>query len=95
MDVSSYGPADDAVKVKLFQHRERKPIRRPPPPPKTTLAALFMFLGGVIFLFAGTYVYFENNYSGSDRGLGMLLVGTLSKSVTRFSNRTLSDHPIT
>jgi hypothetical protein len=71
---------DDPAAEKLFKHNPtRNRSWRPLPPLKTTLAAVFMLIFGTIFLFAGTFVYFEHNYSNSDRGVGMFVLGLLSE----------------
>lgn len=49
------------------------------PPPKTTFAALFMLIGGIIFLLTGLYVYFADLRKESDRGFAMFVLGLLSK----------------
>lgn len=73
---------DDEIYRRLLQPRIRSkviPPRANMPPPKTTFAALFMLIGGIIFLLTGLYVYFADLRKESDRGFAMFVLGLLSK----------------
>ena len=46
-------------------------------PPKTTLCALFMLIGGTIFLITGTVIFLSESRKIGDRGFSMILLGSL------------------
>ena len=81
--VRASGTEDEGISRRLLYPKIRVvviPTAAKMPPPKTTLAALFMLVTGTSFLLSGVYVYFANILTGSDRGLGLIVLGLLSKS---------------
>ena len=80
--VRASGTEDEGSSRRLLYPKIRVvviPTAAKMPPPKTTLAALFMLVTGTSFLLSGVYVYFANILTGSDRGLGLMVLGLLSK----------------
>lgn len=65
-----------------FQPRERLPLLPRYPPPKTTIAAVLLLVGGIIFVSLGLSVLYSNLLtSGKDRGLALLILGSISKLI--------------
>lgn len=63
-----------------FIPRYRAPLLVPSPPPKTTIAAITLLLGGILFLSLGASFMWSHAFShGKDRGLPLLILGSISK----------------
>lgn len=63
-----------------FEPRIRRPLIRQTPPIKATIVALFLFIGGLLFLALGLSILLSRIMEhGKDRGLAMIVLGGISK----------------
>lgn len=63
-------------RISQLRRRARLSHVASPPPPKTTMAAICMFVSGIIFLCCGLYIFYNRNKSkGGDQGISMMVLG--------------------
>mmetsp|Transcript_27036 Transcript_27036/g.27279 ORF Transcript_27036/g.27279 Transcript_27036/m.27279 type:complete len:118 (-) Transcript_27036:192-545(-) len=67
---------DDTTLLDNVRYRARIYYNRGRPPPKTTFAAVFLLMGGVIFLTLGVVMFLKTKgLHNQDRGLAFLVLG--------------------